>query len=183
MCASATVRVQLERFQCVVARARVRFLRCAVAEDALHRVDRGEARVRLGVRRVGLDRARVVLDRARVGAARALVPEVAPLLVQGVGLAARRRPTCQPHALRRRELRLQCAGDPQREVALDREDVGAFPLVRLRPQVESVAGIDQLGSHAHALARAAHAALQDGTDAERLGDLADVARLPLERER
>ena len=69
------------------------------------------------------------------------------------------------------------------DVVLDGEDVGQFAVVAFRPQVITVLGVNELCGDADASARPAHAAFEDGADAERFGDRRDVLFLAAERER
>ena len=59
---------------------------------------------------------------------------------------------------------------------MDGENVVERSVVAFGPKVRVGAGVDELGGHAHLVARAPHAAFEDVRDAELRGDLAQVAR-------
>ena len=73
--------------------------------------------------------------------------------------------------------------DRRRHLVLDREDVLEVAVVALGPEVAVGLGVDQLHGDADALARLAHAALDDVLHAELARDLLHVDRLALVLER
>ena len=75
---------------------------------------------------------------------------------------------------RRGKLHLQFACDRRGDFVLNRENVSHLAVVALRPEVCAIDSVDELHGHANASACSAYAALQNRTDAERLGDGADV---------
>src|SRR6185369_16097157 len=67
--------------------------------------------------------------------------------------------------------RLQRSDDGLGDFILDREDVFEHPVIALGPDVVPGVGVDQLAGDAHALARLAHAALEDVACAKLGSDL------------
>ena len=80
------------------------------------------------------------------------------------------------------ERRAQCARDGLRDVLFDCEDVGELAVVTVGPEVDAVVGLDELRRDAHAVARAAHGAVDEIRGAERFTDRAKVLALVLELE-
>ena len=78
------------------------------------------------------------------------------------------------------ELHLQRRDDGPRDLVLHREDVGDLPVVGLRPEVVTVAGVHELGGDADLIAGLADASLEHGCDVELLRDGAHVLVLALE---
>jgi hypothetical protein len=115
------------------------------------------------------------------------VQDVAPLEVQLVCRQVRRgavheaRPRAadaagsQPHPER--------GDDGPPDLLLHGEEVGRRAVVRLGPEHAAVRRGDELRGHLEAAGTPAHAALEHGRHAERVGDRADGERLPLEGER
>ena len=109
-----------------------------------------------------------------------LVPQVAALQIQVVGLGARGGRLHQRTI--RHELRSQRLYDCGRQLVLHREDVLELAVVGLRPHVIAVRDADELREYTQAIAVPAHAPLQHRGDVQLLADLADVEVLPLEGE-
>jgi hypothetical protein len=59
----------------------------------------------------------------------------------------------------------------QRDVSLDREDIGQLAIVGLGPQVLIGANVDELDNDAHAITSFAHAPVEDGIGTECRADL------------
>ena len=57
-------------------------------------------------------------------------------------------------------MNIECTGDLQGQVVLEREQVGQIPIVFLRQQVVVVDGVDQLRRDPDAVTRFLHAAFQ-----------------------
>ena len=77
------------------------------------------------------------------------------------------------------ELRLDRRDDRLGDLVLHGEDVGETAVVALRPDMAAGRDVVELRGDAHAVAGLAHAALEHVADAELLGDLLHVDRLPL----
>ncbi len=86
----------------------------------------------------------------------------------------RRQPLGEPHAERR--------SDARRDLLLHREDLALRQVVASRPEVAGIGGADELHGDAEPLARAPHAAFEDGVDAQLLAQAADGVVLPREAE-
>ena len=84
--------------------------------------------------------------------------------------------------LRGEQLRLERRHHRVGDLILDREDVLVVAVVGLRPEVIAVVGSDQLRGDADALARAAHAPLEQVRHPQLLGDGRDVVAAALEVE-
>ena len=112
----------------------------------------------------------------------ALVPMMATFQVKVVRIHARGR------LLDRRQGALQELGaernrDGAGELVLDGEDVVELSIVRLRPEVIAVRGIDELRHDSQLATLAADAPFQHRADGELLGDLEDAQVLAFEGER
>ena len=81
-----------------------------------------------------------------------------------------------------RQADLEVAGHGARDVLLHLDGVGHRPIVIRRPEVIAAARIDELHRDAHMVGIAPHRPFQHVCDAELRADLADIHRLPLERE-
>ncbi len=136
-----------------------------------------------GVRRIAVERLLEVADALLQVPRRPLVPEVAALEIEVVGLEVLRAdagPGLDPARLPQGDLEL--AGDGGGDLVLDGEDVARVAVEALRPELISGPGVGQLRGDANAFSRPAHAALQHGSHVERRSDLLDVRFLALERE-
>ena len=80
------------------------------------------------------------------------------------------------------ELHLERVDHRQRQLALHLEDIGQLAVVLLGPEMEPVPGVDELRRDAHAVARLAHAALEERGDVQLVGDDGQVLVLALEVE-
>ena len=74
-----------------------------------------------------------------------------------------------------RELRLQLIGNGFRDLTLNSKNIRQIAIVRLRPQMRVIAGIDQLRVDPHFVRCALHAALDQVRHAELLSDFAQIA--------
>ena len=77
----------------------------------------------------------------------------------------------------------QLLQDGRCDFVLDGEDVGQFPVVGVRPEMEAVFHLNQLRGDPHLRARLAHRAFQDVLHAQGFTDLSQIQVLPLERKR
>ena len=119
-----------------------------------------------------------------LGVSRAVPPveDGGGLEVQGIRLRVLRGDRHEPLLVVPLQDHLQLRGDGPRDVLLQLEDVGEVSVVVLRPEVESVRNLHELGGDAHAVALLPDRALQNVRDAEGLPDGAQVVVLPLEVE-
>ena len=101
-----------------------------------------------------------------------LVPEIAAFEIEFVGLAVLGRLGSDRTLLRTRELRLQRIGNRFRDFALDRKNVGQFPIECVRPKMSVRRRFDQLHVDADLVCRLLHAAFEDVCYAKLLCDLA-----------
>ncbi len=145
-----------------------------LAEDA------GLPGVRVRVVGVELDRPRDQLVGARVVLAPGAVVQRLRLEHALVGGHVFRRLALGAVARGRLDAPGQDGDDRHRDLVLQREDVLEVAVVALGPDVPVALGIDQLHRDAHAVAGAAHAALDDELHAELLGLLPYVHGLALE---
>ncbi len=81
--------------------------------------------------------------------------------------------------LRFAERHLQCRHDLLRDVVLDFEDIGKFPIVTLGPDVAAARSVNQLGGDPNPISGLANAAFESEPDAELAAYLRDVERLVL----
>jgi hypothetical protein len=79
--------------------------------------------------------------------------------------------------LARGKLRLELLRDLLRQVGLNCEYVGQFPIIIFRPKVPVRLGIDQLHVQAHPIALPTHTSFQDRADAQCLADLPRAGRI------
>jgi hypothetical protein len=100
-----------------------------------------------------------------------------------VRLRIRRRALLDRFLFSRQQFQFERVDDRFRNFILQREDVVQVAIVALGPQMAVGRALDQLCRDAHAVARFAHAALENMRDIELAGDLSDIDSLRLERER
>jgi hypothetical protein len=74
----------------------------------------------------------------------------------------------------RKKLNAQRVADALGDRGLDLDEVAQRLVVALRPELDAVRGVHQLGGRAHAVTAAADAALQDVADAELRADRPDI---------
>src|ERR1700694_5605680 len=135
--------------------------------------------------RIDLDRLSEAVLCLDEGVRRELLAEVAPLQVH---LVRRRIVVCLPHAGQGAgeivaQPRGKRADDGACHLILDGEDVLHLAVVALGPQVEPVAGLEQLDGDADMVAIPPYAALENVARIERLADAAEVFALALEGKR
>ena len=115
----------------------------------------------------------------------AAVYEILGFEIHAVGIAIDRLGLCARSAtirLAAAQRPLQRRGNGIGDIGLYRKDVGQIALVRLRPQLEPVAGVDKLDEDAHAVAGLAHAAFEQVLHMEGAGDRLRVEIFALEGE-
>ena len=95
------------------------------------------------------------------------------------GVEGARRLAVEKTGLGQQEARLQRPDDALSHLVLDGEDVVEIAVVLVRPNVVAAFGVDELGGDSDAIARLAHAAFQDITNAEVGRHLAHIGRLAL----
>ena len=78
---------------------------------------------------------------------------------------------------------LQRLTDQGCKVVLNCKHIGKVPIIGLRKQVESIAGLDQLGRNTNPVPRFAHRAFENMGHIQGLTDLAQIGILTLEGER
>ncbi len=139
-----------------------------------------QTRVRQCERRIELNRLLV----ERLDPRQVIVMTIRPvenffrLEVNKIGLAVFRRLLLDPLLFVGRQCCLQRRSNFLCQLALDREHVGQFAIVNLRPQMPVVRRIDQLDIDANAFAIAPDTRLQDRGHVQGLSDFAQVVRLP-----
>src|SRR4029077_3335044 len=84
-------------------------------------------------------------------------------MIRFPGIQTVRKFTANPLPLRLRHRRLDRASDASRDFVLNRKYVGQIAVIRLRPHVRARCCLDELGVNTSAIARFAHATLEDVT--------------------
>jgi hypothetical protein len=74
---------------------------------------------------------------------------------------------------------LDCSGNASGDFVLNRKYVGQTAVIALGPHVRARCCLDELGRDAHAIARFAHAPLEDVTHTQFAADLLDIDRAAL----
>ncbi len=118
------------------------------------------------VRSIALDGALEETDRPRHAFARVARQMMSSLEVELVGARVGGRLALEPAALIGRQLGLERARDVERDLRLDREDVGELAVVGLRPEVPVGCGVDELGDDPHAASGASDTAIHERADSE-----------------
>src|SRR6185295_10341397 len=98
------------------------------------------------------------------------LPELIATQVELPGLGISRACALR-HSRTRRKFQLECSRNLFGNLPLDFQGVRHLAIVRLRPQVRIRTNLDELHSHANAITRLAHAALDDVIDVELSRDL------------
>ena len=163
--------------------------RILVSRPELHRrspeaskalpIDRRESRIRPAVVRIELDGLLEVDDRGAEVLRRLALVALPAFQEDVVGLGVARAPDRDAIALVLRQLDGQCLDDVARHRVLQAEDVLQVAVVAVGPDMAAARGVDELGVDADVALRSCARCPRDVANAERLGDLAHVARLAL----
>ena len=105
---------------------------------------------------------------------RAFVPEISALQVKLMRFGIIRRANCDGMLFRAGQLCLQRVGYFCRNFAFDGKNVGKMSVVRLRPQVCIVRGIDQLDRHPNSVGGFLHAAFKEVRHPQPPGNLRQI---------
>ncbi len=100
--------------------------------------------------------------------------EIEPLEIKAVRLGVFRGPLPEGGLFPDLQSHLQAVHDRCRDLVLDSEDIGHFPVVALRPEMEAVLDVDELGRDAQMVAGLAYAPFEHGLDIEPPADLPDI---------
>ena len=174
------VGIELDRLPARLLGLREVFLGALVVAPELG-VGVGQTRPRQRVAGIDFDRLGEHLPRRfEIRTGSATVMAAAPQ-VELVGLEIGRAFGAQGLFLDRAQGQLQGLDDVVGNLALDDEDIGELTVIGLRPQVETVGHLDQLGADTELIARLAHAALENIVDPEPAADLLYIEVGLLER--
>ena len=135
------------------------------------RVRHAQSCMREGVARVLHDCQLEVLDALADPLLGEAEEAMAPLEIELVGLEIGGGPPADLGSLIRGQLGLERPRYPQRHVALDHEDIGELPVIRLGPEVAVGLGVDELGDDTHAISGAPNAPLEHRRDLQPGRDL------------
>src|SRR5262245_57541511 len=132
-----------------------------------------------GIARINLERLSEKCIRLRKRLGSDLPPKLYRLKVKRVSL----RISLANRRLRAQQCHFQLLNHIGSDLVLDLEDVVELPVVSLRPNLETVRGVDELGRDPHLVADLAYRSLKNVRDPQLPGDFRNADVLPLERER